>query len=374
MKKILKLALFTILISFNSAYSIEEVELEKKRINLGELGNYLADVYYGRVENASPILQLASKDGLKIENSFVNSVKFHFLYSGDFSYINKEHAPNLMKHQFISLEPKISANFNDNKTQAMFNINLTSDIPGYKHKFAQMLRMVYISHRFSKEQMIVFGQYTRVPSTYDGSGSLFGQDAFYKTQLGRTLGDTMSVGIRNLGSYKYLDYDIGLYDSTRFMQDFGKGLDFTGYIMLKPLADYKEKYGNLRLGAGYNVGKYNISYNQYSFFAGYDYKKFHAKVEYAAADGYNGIYESRNSAEGMYATLAYDLTNKLTIIGRYDIFDRNIHASNDTTNEYTLGLVYKPFENVRILLNYVTTNGKNQPASNSILFATRFIL
>lgn len=374
MKKIISFIIVNFILICYPASAIEEVTLEQEHLDLGELGNYLSDVYYGKVENASPLLKIFSKDGLEFENSFVNSVKLHFLYSGDFSYTHTEHAGDLSKFEFVSIEPKISADFNDHKTQALFNINFTINIPGYSHRFAQMLRMVYISHKITPEQMIVFGQYTRVPTTYDGSGSLFSQDAIYKTQLGRTFGNTMSVGIRNIGNYKYLDYDIGLYDSTRFMQHFGRGMEFTGYVMLKPFANFNEKAGDFRLGAGYNIGKYNISYNQYSFFAGYDYKKFHAKIEYAAADGYNGIYESRNSAEGMYATLAYDITPKLTILGRYDVFDYNIHAGNDTTNEYTLGLIYKPFENIKFLLNYVTTTGRNQPVSNSILFATRFIL
>ncbi len=374
MNKKIAFLILVIVLSFSRVFAIEEVHLEQEGLNLFNYGDYLSDVYYGKVENAPAILKLASKNGLEFENSFINSVKFHFLYSGDLSYIHNQYKGDQTKHLFNSVEPKLSMNFNDNKTQAMFNINLVSDIPGYDKHFAQMLRMVYISHRFTPNQMIVFGQYTRVPTTYDGAGSLFGQDAFYKTQLGRTFGNTMSVGVRNIGNYKYIDYDIGLYDSTRFMQSFGKGLDFTGYLMFKPLADFKEKIGDFRLGAGYNVGKYNISYNQYSFFAGYDYKKFHAKAEYAAANGYNGIYESRNSAEGFYTTLMYDITSKLTLIGRYDVFDKNIYAPNDTTNEYTVGLIYSPYKNIKFLLNYVITHGTNQPSSNSILFATRFIL
>ena len=373
MKKTI-LLIITLFFILGPSYAIEEVYLEAEGLNLTKYGDFLSDVYYGKVENAPAILKLASKNGLEIENSFINSVKFHFLYSGDLSYIHNQYKGDHTKHLFTSIEPRLSMNFNDNKTQAMFNINLVSDIPGYEKHFAQMLRMVYISHKLSQNQMLVFGQYTRVPTTYDGAGSLFGQDAFYKTQLGRTFGNTMSVGIRNIGNYKYVDYDVGIYDSTRFMQSFGKGLDFTGYLMFKPFADFKERIGDFKLGTGYNIGKYNISYNQYSFFAGYDYKKFHAKVEYAAADGYNGIYESSNSAEGFYTTLMYDITSKLTLLGRYDIFDKNIYANNDTTNEYTLGLIYSPYKNIRFLLNYVVTHGTNQPSSNSILFATRFIL
>ena len=61
----------------------------------------------------------------------------------------------------------------------------------------------------------------------------------------------------------------------------------------------------------------------------------------------------------------YDITSKLTVLGRYDIFDKNIYANNDTTNEYTLGLIYSPYKNIKFLLNYVVTHGTNQPSSNT---------
>lgn len=373
MKKILIL-LYFLIFSTLPIIAIEEVSLEEEHLKLGTYGDYLADVYYGRVEEAPVILKLFSKDGLKFENSKINSVKLHFLYSGHLSYLNKEHLNDIFQHQFNTVEPKISVDFNDNKSQVMFDINLTRDIKGYSNWFTQRMTMLYFSHKITPEQLIVLGQYARIPTSFDGSQGLYAQDMFNKSQLGRTLGNTLAVGIRNLGKYKYLDYDIGIYDSTRYMKEFGNGLDFTGYTMFKPLANCKETTGDLKIGAGYSVGKNHISYSQYSFFTGYDIKKFHAKVEYSGADGYNGIYESKNSVAGMYTTLAYDLTPKLTVLGRYDIFDKNIHARNNTVNEYTIGLTYKPFENMKLLLNYVTTHGNNQPSSNSILFATRFIL
>ncbi len=373
MKKII-LIIFVLIFNANQAFSIEEITLEQKDLNPWHYGDYLSDIYYGKVENVPKALQLFGKKGLVFENSKINSVKLHMLYSGEMTYLNTEHSGQFFNHDFATVEPKVSVHFNDNKTHAMFDINLTGTIDGYSNWLTQRIRQVYIAHQITPRQTVVLGQYWRLPSTHDGSRGIYDQDMVTKTQLGRTFGNTMSTGIRNLGNYKYVDYDIGLYDSTRFMKDFGNGLDFTGNIMFKPLADVKEKTGDFKIGAGYSVGKNNISYSQYSLFAGYDIKKFHAKIEYASANGYNGIYESKNSAEGMYATLAYDLTPKLQILGRYDVFDYNTNADNDTTSEYSLGFVYKPFENMKVLLNYVFTTGNNQPNSNGILFATRFIL
>ena len=374
MKKIIIIFTLIFLFNINPIFALEEVELEKENLKLSGYGDYLADAYYGRVENAPTLYKLFSKKGLEFENSFINSVKLSFLYSGELSFLTTAHKGQYLKHDFSTVEPAIMINFNNNKTQAMFDINVLSNISGYSNHFTQKLRRVYVSHKITDNQKIVFGQYTRLPSTYDGSRGIYMQDTVEKTQLGRTFGNTMSVGVRNLGSYKYVDYDIGIYDSTRFMQQFGKGMNFTGHIMFKPFANCSQKTGELKIGTSYNIGKNNISYNQYSFFAGYDKKKLHAKIEYAAADGYNGIYESRNSAEGFYATLAYDLTSKLTMLARYDVFDYNTHKSNDTKNEYTVGITYHPFENIKFLINYVNASGKNQPTSNAILFATRFIL
>ena len=150
-----------------------------------------------------------------------------------------------------------------------------------------------------------------------------------RSQLGRTYGNASSVGIRNSANYKYLSYDIGLYDSTRFMQDFGEGLDFTGHILFKPLENYKEKIGDFKLGTGYGIGEYYNSYNLYSFFLGYDIKKIHFKAEYANADGYNGVKCSRNKSDSFYTFIGYDITPKLTLLGRYDYLNQNKKISNE---------------------------------------------
>lgn len=372
MKKIL-LLISIVLASNLNCLAIEEVELEKQRINL----DYFSDVYYGKIdkeEQVSPILKLFSEKGLEFKNSPITSVKIHFLYDGQFSFTSLAHYSTHFSHDFTTVEPMISMKFNEGRSEIMFDYNLLRDLSGYSNSFTEKISRFYISHKLSENQQILLGQGNRLPNTYDGSLGTMAQEMVLKSQIGRTFGEARSVGIRNLADYKYINYDIGLYDSTRYMKDFGNGVDFTGHIMFKPLANINEKTGDIKIGSGYSIGKNNISYNTYSFFVGYDYKNFHIHTEYANANGYNGITESKNDADGLYTLVSYNITPKLTLLGRYDYFTPNRNFTSSYCQEYTAGLTYKIFKNMKFMVNYVNRNYSNKPDSNMILFATRFIL
>ena len=371
MKKIL--LTISILLMPPSCFAIEEVKLEKESLKL----DYLSKVYYGQVnkdEEVSPILKLFSQDGLEFKNSPLDAIKLTFLFDGQFQYNNTAHSSPYFKHDFATVEPMISLFFNDKKTELTFDYNLMRDLEGYSNSFTEKISRAFISHEINKNQKIIFGQSSRLPSTYNGSRGTMQQDFVQKSQLGRTFGDTRSVGIRNTGKYKYLDYDIGLYDSTRYMQDFGKGLDFSGNLMFKPLANREDELKNLKIGSGYSIGEYKTSYSLYSIFAGYDHKKFHIKTEYANADGYNGVKNSSDEANGFYTTIIYDITPKLSILGRYDYFVADKMTTHSYCNEYTAGLTYNLYKNMKFMFNFVNRNYSNKSDSNMILFATRFII
>lgn len=371
MKKFL--VIFFIFFSFfNEAFAVEEIKLETEESKL----NYLSDVYYGKIEDANPILKLFSKEGLKFKNSPINSVKATFLYEGQLQFLKNDHQGLSVKHDFSVIEPMISTRFNNNKSVAMFDINLVRNLKskGYTNSFTQKISQVYIAHDFNENQRILIGQGSRIPSSYNGSRSTMQQEFVLKSQAGRTFGDARAVGVRNIGKYKYIDYDFGLYDSTRYMKDFGHGIDFTGQIIFKPLANISEKSGDIKIGSSYSIGEYRNSYNQYSLFIGYDWHKIHLKTEYANADGYNAIVYSRDNADGFYTTVSYDITPKLTILARYDFFDPNKNISDNSSREYTAGITYNIYKNMKIMLNLVRRDYDNKTDSNMILFATRFIL
>lgn len=369
MKKILILA-FLFIASFNSSIAIEEIVLEKEDDTL----DVISDIYYGNVEEVPAALKLFTKDGLKFENSYISSLKAAFLFEGNLNFVKTNHNDLSIKHSFSVVEPMLRARFNEEKTEAMFDINLMRDLEGFSNKFTEKISAFYVSHEVSKHQKILFGQGSRIPSTYNGSLSTMQQEFILKSLLGRTLGDARALGIRNIAEYQYVDYDIGIYDSTRYMKDFGEGVDFTGRIIFKPLGSRNEETGKLNIGGAYSTGNYKNSYSQYSIFLVYDYNKLHFRTEYAGADGYNSVVCSRNEANGFYTSLGYDITPKLTLIGRYDYFNPDKDINNDNIQEFTAGITYNIFKNMKIMLNYVRRDYDDKSDSNMILFATRFII
>jgi hypothetical protein len=356
-----------------AVFAVEEIQLEKKSLNL----DYLSDLYYGKVDNFNeihPSIRLFSKKGLEFQSSKINSVKLNLLFVDNFTYSNTEKDNQFAHNDFNTVEPMITVKFNENRSKAMFSMNLTRELDDHSNWFTQRISQIYVSHDITKNQTILLGQANRLPSSIDGRVGIFDREMVIKSQLGRTFGDARSVGIRNIANYKFFEYDVGLYDSTRYMRHFGNGIDFTGHITVKPFENFSENIGRLKFGAGYNIGHNNFSYNMYSFFARYDYKKVHIQTEYANADGYNGLKESNNKAQGFYTMAYYDITPKLSIIARYDIFDSDKNISNNNSTEYSAGFTYKIFKNWHFLLNFVRRNIENKPDSNMILFATRFII
>ncbi len=373
MKNFIFLLLF-LFFTANIAFAIDEVILEPDNDNFF---NKASNIYYGSAENyseVSPVLKLFSQKGLEFDNSFVNSVKLTFFAEGNMALNATDKATQNFLLDFPIIEPMITTKFNENKDEFMFDINFARHIKGYTNRFTEKISRAYISHSFNENQKILIGQGARVPVNYDGSISTMSLDLIMRSQIARNLGNVSSMGVRNIASYKYFDYDLGVYDSTRYLADLGSGSEFTGYVMLKPFADFDEKINNFKLGAGYNIGEYHRSYHQYSVFSSYDYNKFHIKAEYANAQRCNGIRFLNNEAEGFYTTAIYDITPKLAIVGRYDFFNPNTSFHNSDIQEYTGGITYKPFKNMKIMLNYIRTNQSNLPDTNKFIFATRFII
>lgn len=370
MKKVLIFFIF-IFCQLN-CFAIEEIKLEKESLN------YFSDVYYGKIDNSkevSPILKLFSEKGLEFKNSPIDAIKLTFLYDGQFQFSHTmNHHGSYFKHDFVTAEPMISVFFNDRRTEATFDYNLLREIDGYTNSFSKKITSAYVSHKITDNQTILFGQGPRIPVTIEGSKGTMAQDFILKAQLGRTFGDVVSTGIRNYGKYKFLDYDIGIYDSTRYMQDFGNGIDFTGSLVLKPFANREDEIKNLQIGSTYNLGDYKTSYSVYSFYAAYKYKNFQIKSEYATADGYNGKINSKNDAYGFYTTLMYDITPKFTLLGRYDYLTADKSTSSSYCQEFTAGITYKLFKNLKFMLNFINRNYSDKSDSNMILFATRFII
>jgi hypothetical protein len=66
---------------------------------------------------------------------------------------------------------------------------------------------------------------------------------------------------------------------------------------------------------------------------------------------------STNKAEGLYTTLAYRITPKIQVVGRYDQYRPNLNISDNMQKEYSAGINYFiKGQALKLMLNYVYCN------------------
>ena len=196
-----------------------------------------------------------------------------------------------------------------------------------------------------------------------------------RSQIARNFGSTRALGVRLIGNYSLLDYNLALNSSDRFFRDWFPGTEFTGWVDFKPLGKTDGKYGRLIIGGGLNAGKNVTNYTVGSLYVAYKYKKLWTNFEYGIADGYNGSAVSTNKAMGFNGTIGYKIIPQLQIIARYDFFDPNRDTDHNNRQEYTAGINYFiKGQALRLILNYVFCQNQATQDSHRIIFATQLLL
>lgn len=196
-----------------------------------------------------------------------------------------------------------------------------------------------------------------------------------RSQIARNFGSTRALGVRLIGNYSLLDYNLALNSSDRFFRDWFPGTEFTGWVDFKPLGKTDGKYGRLIIGGGLNAGKNVTNYTVGSLYVAYKYKKLWTNFEYGIADGYNGSAVSTNKAMGFNGTIGYKIVPQLQVIARYDFFDPNRDTDHNNRQEYTAGINYFiKGQALRLILNYVFCQNQATQDSHRIIFATQLLL
>ena len=209
----------------------------------------------------------------------------------------------------------------------------------------------------------------------EGGSSSYILPFIMRSQISRNFGSTRALGVRLIGSYDLIDYNIAFNSSDRFFRNWFAGPEFTGWVDLKPLGKTDGRYGKLIIGGGLNAGRNQTNYTVGSLYLGYKYKKLWSSFEFAAADGYNGSYVVDKKATGFYGTVGYKIHPRLQIIGRYDQFDPNRDVSGDMRREYTAGINYFiKGQALRLILNYIFCQNQNTEDSHRFLIGTQIIL
>ena len=281
----------------------------------------------------------------------------------------------------FSVDGGSEIHFNDDngKLKNKFRItsSFTRDVDDLDNKFLGKISDVYLERNLNDNHKILIGN-SRIPIGMEGGQSQYNLLFIKRSQIASNLGNARSTGIRLRGDFGTLDYDIGGYSSTRYLQNLSDGIEFAGWINYKPFNNKEGSlFKNLKIGTGLNTGKNGQNYTVTGFGAEYKYKKFLLNAEYAYANGSNAKSYNQNTQHGFYATAAYNLTDKIQILGRYDIFDANTKQSNDTSQKYTVGINYYALgQRIRFSLNYSLTQNDiaDSNIQNSIYFMTQLKL
>jgi len=243
-----------------------------------------------------------------------------------------------------------------------------------------LLGDVYASTDIIKNHTIYLGQ-TRIPIGMEGVNSPLTLTTIDKAQIARNFSDYRDVGIKVAGAYPFMDYYLGLYNGAgQNYKDLNNNVGFGGWVTTKPL--YKTpKYGSLELGGGYYRQQYgnttnptlSTEYNAQTVSAGlgYKYKKVGLKSEWAYKHGY-GSRDVR--AKGMFAMGTYDLTKKLQLVAKYDVFDPNTYIASNTNTEYTLGTNYFfSGQNLKLQFFGQSVNNKSGKDSKRVMVLTQYM-
>jgi hypothetical protein len=251
--------------------------------------------------------------------------------------------------------------------------------PTHQHNhpfFQQLVQDAYFETKRIPHHTILFGN-SRTGTGYEGAQSPYTLPFVNRSQISRNLANIRKVGIRVKGNYSFVDYDFGGYSSDTFFSEFMPGVEFDGWVNLKPLAKTNGKYGKLTTGGGIVSGHRNsVDYFVGGAYVGYTYKKFWTRMEYAVSDGSNGGSGlTTKRRQGWYVTLGYRITKKLEILARYDEFDPDKTISNNNQREYTAGVnYYIKGQALKLILNYVYCQNQAAKDSHRILVGTQIAL
>lgn len=240
----------------------------------------------------------------------------------------------------------------------------------------QFVQDFYVESKRIPHHTILVGR-SRTGIGYEGIQSPYTLPLLNRSQISRNFGNIRKNGVRVLGNYSLVDYDIGGYSSDTFFTEFLPGMEFDGWVNLKPLAKTNGKYGKLTTGGGIITGRRNSTdYFISGAYIGYEYKKFWTRMEYSAANGSNGPSGlTSKHRQGWYVTLGYKITKKIEAVARYDEFDPDKSARHDHSREYTAGInYYLKGQALKLVMNYIFCQNDNKPNSHRILIGAQIAI
>lgn len=336
----------------------------------------LSDIYYSEVEQIDVRHHMLQDILTKkfSEDSPLEKVHWWGGYNGDWSMRFQDDGSVRNHYEFNALCTGFDGDLKNDAAdfRIMFNF---SPLKG-KNMVRYLPGDVYFGTNKIPHHRIQIGN-QRPGVGMEGKSSAFLLPLFARSQISRNYSSVRKLGARVIGDYSLLEYDFGLYSSDTYFKQFFPGIEFDGWVNVKPLGKTDGRYGEMRIGGGLQSGHRHGDYNVFGAYAEYKYKKFSASFEYANADGSNGLVMQSPDihSSGFYTTLGYRITPKLQAIIRYDQFNPNHKIKNNNRRETTLGLNYFiKGQGLRLIFNYVFCQNDAAKDSHRLMLGTQILL
>lgn len=317
---------------------------------------------------------LADQMKVTFEKGPIDNIAPWIDYNGYFSNLWEGASYKNTLYNINFADVGFNINMRDKKTFVRFMFSPVKTFAG-KNYFQTFFADNYVTRKVGKNNTILIGN-TWLPIGIEGKETPLAWQFFNRSQTSMNYSSVRALGAKIMGNYKYADYHMGIYSAGRGFTDWFPGPEFAGWIEFKPLANVSERYGKLTIGTGFNGGNAQSHYAVGTGAINYEYKRFRATTEFGMADGSNGaLGYSKNKSKGINGTLAYRVTPRLQILGRYDQFDPNTEKSNDLRREYTAGINYFiKGQALKLMLNYTLYSVENGTYGNRILLGTQIVL
>lgn len=346
--------------------------LDKNKDNVIDENTFLGRVFHQKIIRTDiPTYLLGNELTFHPKKGIVSDVQFFGAYQGNLSSLWQKSDYDY-RYNYTLGQIGAMGKFRNTKTD--FKILFNSNAQPYASYIQSMVADAYIVNSSIPHHKIIAG-YSRNQIGKEGGTSSYILPFATRSQIARHFGSTRALGVRLVGDYSLLDYNLAFNSSDRFFRDWFPGAEFTGWVNVKPFGKTNGKYGNLVIGGGLNAGHNVTNYTVGSLYVGYKYKKLWTQFEYGIADGYNGYYVSTDKALGFNGTVGYKIIPQVQLIARYDFFDPNRDIPNNNRREYTAGINYfVKGQAIKFVLNYVYCQNDNSPNSHRIILATQLLL
>ena len=255
------------------------------------------------------------------EDSKMDKIHFWAGYNGDIGLNFSDNGHFTNHYDINALNVGFDGYLKNNNADFRVLLGFSPRLP--RNYIQGLFTDVYIATNKVPHHRFLLG-HSRPPVGMEGGSSAYTLPFLARSQISRNFGTVRKVGGRMIGNYSLVDYDLGVYSSDSFFQEFFPGAEFIGWINFKPLAKTDGKYGSVKIGGGIETGQRDSNFCVTGAYLGWEYKKFAVDFEWGRGCGNDHAYktnpvQSRLAIHGLsqFVTFKQEDEHCIIIVFRY---------------------------------------------------------